>query len=231
MNKEYCSLIEVIKAEKPDLFEFPELDILYHVTERKRLSSIAKWGLSPNFYGQIHGTMEVSTPGKAVYLTTDPYQANLNTGLFERNGLSFGENDTGDIVVLKIDASILRGSQVALYPDDGLYCGFAQEDIFETPEDISEALGVPLGHAESLLEHWDAFLDTEMAEAFQWLTKWYLEEHGDIAFEGLIPPESIIGVTPYDREAYLNANLMMEQCGFDGLPDAPPEELGDNLSL
>lgn len=155
---------------------------LYHVTKLKNLESILKNGLKTSYYGTIHGEMAIHPESPSVYLSRKSTSDNLNTRLFE---------DNPQLIVIEVNPSFI--SLDSIYPDDALFVGFGDENVFVDAEDIACDLQCDESLAESLLEIFDNSLDHELPETMKHLWPWYLSSHGEISVTHDIPPEAILG--------------------------------------
>lgn len=164
----------------------PGFPVLYHATRMDYLSSILKNGLKTEHYGKIHGQMAIKPPHKCVYLSKHKNSNNLNTSMFE---------DNSKIVVLELKTDGI--DLASIYPDDALYCGFGNEDVFTDADEIAEATGWNLEKSEAFLEELERTADIDLANKMKFLWQWYLEEHGEIAVAQDIPASSIVRIRDY----------------------------------
>ena len=171
--------------------------ILYHATRKSSLDSIMSEGLSPSYYGAIHGSMEYPLPKPCVFLSSQANSENLNTALFEE-----GEEE---VVVLTIDAAGL--DEDAFHCDDSLYSLIDGEhleyvedaaDLREAAEEFSEAYNLPKAAVrkafKTLIYGEDDSLYQSVLRSF-WREA--LEVDKVVSYAGVIPPNLIMEVTPY----------------------------------
>jgi hypothetical protein len=160
---------------------------LFHATRRSSLRNILKFGLQRSRCGDIHGAMALRPPEDTVYLSKNASSNNLNTKLF----------DTGEeIVLLQIDPGFIDANKI--YPDDALFCAFANEDVFEDAEDVAKDLGMSTESAQHLLSHWESLDDKLLVQDMKKLWPWYLENHGEISVAQDVPASSIVCVRSYE---------------------------------
>lgn len=164
----------------------PGHPVLYHATRMDYLPSILKEGLKTTHYGKIHGQMAIRPPCKCVYLSRHKNSNNLNSNLFESDP---------KLVVLEISTDDINLESI--YPDDALFCGFGNEDVFEDADEIVEATGWSLEKSEAFLKELEKTPDIELANKMKFLWPWYLEEHGEIAVAQDIPASSIVRIRNY----------------------------------
>jgi len=171
--------------------------ILYHATRKSALDSIMSEGLSPSYYGAIHGTMEYPLPKPCIFLSSLANSENLNSALFEH-----GEDE---VVVLTIDAAWLDEEQ--FHCDDSLYSivdgehlEFVEDaaDLCEAVEEFSEAYSLPKAAVrkafKTLIEGDD---DSFYQSVLRGFWREALEVDKVVAYAGTISPERILAVTPY----------------------------------
>lgn len=162
---------------------------LFHVTQRSRLKSILRSGLIRRHHGEIHGSMEIRPQEPTVYLSRHDRSNNLNTRLFD-------EAPGNPLVILEVDSRFIKKDRI--YPDDALFVLFGQEDIFEDADEVSEQLGVDIGRAAELLDHWEDQTNDKLAAEMKDLWPWYLSEHGEISVAQDIPARAITAVRDYE---------------------------------
>ena len=174
---------------------------MFHATQMSRMKSILRHGLLRDHCGEIHGEMTLRPPEKTIYLSRHRNSNNLNTNLFL---------DTKDdpVIVLEIDTREIRHENI--YPDDALFVGFGQEDVFEDAEEISEALSISVEEAQSLLDRWEAMSDVDLVKDMKSLWPWYLAEHGEISVAQDISSRSILRVRDYETGKIIKDTRYME---------------------
>ncbi len=171
--------------------------ILYHATHKSSLDSIISKGLSPSYYGAVHGSMEYPLPKPCVFLSSLQCSENLNSALFEH-----GEDE---VVVLTIDAAGLDEEQ--FHCDDSLYSivdgehlEFVEDaaDLREAVDEFSEAYNLPKADVRKAFKK---LLNKEDDSLYQPVLRGFwreaLEVDKVVAYAGTISPERILAVTPY----------------------------------
>lgn len=170
---------------------------LYHVTQKSRLPSILKKGLVREYFGDIHGKMNIQPPEPTVYLSASKQSNNLNGRLLD-------ESDRDPMVVIEINPAFIDPSKI--YPDDALFIGFAQEDVFENAEEIAEALQITKEEAQTKLDHWESLTDQELVQDMKALWPWYLADHGEISVAQDVPVHAIMAVRDYQTGEYISGS-------------------------
>jgi hypothetical protein len=178
--------------------------ILYHATRKSTLDSIMSEGLSPSYYGAIHGSMEYPLPKPCIFLSSLPNSENLNSTLFDQ-----GEDE---VVVLTIDAAGL--DEDAFHCDDSLYSivdgehlEFVEDaaDLREAVKEFSEAYNLPKAAVRKAFKTLIAGEDDSLYQTvLRGFWREALEVDKVVSYAGVIPPDRIMEVTPY-IEAHQNA--------------------------
>lgn len=153
--------------------------VMYHVTKKENLASIKEHGLLSSKYGDVHGSMNVTPPKPAVYLSIHKESNNLNSALRGH-----------ELVALKIDTSYLDTKRILV--DDGFYHAFGDESVFYEVEDTAYDLDIDDEDAEILLDYMENLKDHEIMTKTRFLLGWYISEHGEVCYMGDIPPEAIV---------------------------------------
>lgn len=186
--------------------EVDELDdmfpSLYHATTISSAKSILKEGILMEKCGKIHGEMQIRPLEKTIYLSRSEYSGNLNTNLFEKNE---------KVVVIEIDSKDL--DQNKIYPDDGMYCAFANEDLFYDAEELGEFFKIPKDEAEDLFNMMENSADMELVELTKPLWKLYLIKEGEISVAHDIKPSSIKNIRDFETQEIITIeeNLKKEK--------------------
>ena len=167
---------EILSKWKPVLPKY-----MYHVTKEKNVNDIMASGLITRKYGEVHGTMEITPPSPAIYISDRPESNNLNTNL-----------SGNDLVSFKIDTSFIDIKNV--YVDDGFYVAFGNEDVFEDAEEVSESLQISIESASILLDYLESLQNDKIVIKTKFLLGWYIEHHGELAITQNIPPEAIVEI-------------------------------------
>jgi hypothetical protein len=192
--------------------------ILYHATKKSSLDSIMAAGLSPAYYGAIHGSMEYPLPKPCIFLSSQQCSENLNTALFDQ-----GEDE---VVVLTIDATGL--DEAEFHCDDSLYAivdgehlEFVEDaaDLREAVDEFSSAYGLPKA---AVRKAFKKLLDEEDDSLYQPVLRGFwreaLEVDKVVAYAGSIPPECILDVTPYaeaQKQALDQRQSMEDETSLD----------------
>jgi hypothetical protein len=192
--------------------------ILYHATRKSSLDSIMSEGLSPSYYGAIHGSMEYPLPKPCVFLSSQANSENLNSSLFEQ-----GEEE---VVVLTIDAADL--DEDVFHCDDSLYSivdgehlEFVEDaaDLREAVEEFSEAYNLPKAAVHKAFK---TLIDGEDDSLYQTVLRGFwreaLEVDKVVSYAGVIAPERILAVTPYAE-----ANRAVMEAAEPSEDDLSPE--------
>ena len=190
--------------------------ILYHATHKSSLDSIMCEGLSPSYYGAVHGSMEYPLPKPCVYLSSLQCSENLNSALFQ--------HDEDEIVVLTIDAAGLNEEQ--FHCDDSLYSivdgehlEFVEDaaDLRAAVDEFSEAYNLP---KDAVRKAFKTLIEGEDDSLYQSVLRGFWREALEIdkvvAYAKTISPERILAVTPY---AEANRLAMEAVKGDDLSPD------------
>lgn len=177
-------------------------DKLYHATTLSSAKKILKNGIQRDYYGDIHGRMEISPNENVVYLSKHNSSNNLNTDLFKS-----GEQ----VVVIEIDASFFDKKTKHIYPDDGMFCAFGNEQYLEDAEEVAEVLSIPLEEAESLFEEMCDQFDDQLADFLKPLALLYLDQEGEISFAGDVLPEAITRIYDYKTGVEINPSDLRER--------------------
>lgn len=173
-------------------------------------------GLSPSYYGAVHGSMEYPLPKPCVYLSSLQCSENLNSALFQ--------HDEDEIVVLTIDAAGLNEEQ--FHCDDSLYSivdgehlEFVEDaaDLRAAVDEFSEAYNLP---KDAVRKAFKTLIEGEDDSLYQSVLRGFWREALEIdkvvAYAKTISPERILAVTPY---AEANRLAMEAVKGDDLSPD------------
>lgn len=171
--------------------------ILYHATRKSALDSIMSEGLSPSYYGAVHGSMEYPLPKPCIFLSSLANSENLNSNLFDQ-----GEDE---VVVLTIDAAGLDEEQ--FHCDDSLYSivdgehlEFVEDasDLREAVTDFSKAYNLPKA---AVRKAFKTLIDEEDDSLYQPVLRGFwreaLEVDKVVSYAATISPERILAVTTY----------------------------------
>lgn len=181
----------------------------YHVTKKRNLASILKDGLKSSYFGDVHGEMDIRPKEKGVYLSRHEKSNNLNSSLFD-NG--------GKLVVLKIENSFI--DQDLVYPDDGMFAAFANEDLFFDADELTSELGIDVDEADKIFSIFENTFDADMAELMKPLWPWYLKKHGEISTSQGVPAHKIVSCFDYETEMMVPLNKYKDNktnLGIDSL--------------
>lgn len=178
------------------------VDKLYHVTTIGSAKKILRGGIQRDCYGDIHGRMDISPNENVVYLSKHEFSNNLNTDLFKS-----GEQ----VVVLEVDASFFNKKTKHIYPDDGMFCAFGNEEYLESPEEVAEVFSIPLHEAEGLYDEMCDQFDDQLADFLKPLALLYLEKEGEISFAGDVSPEAITRIYDYKNGIEINPSDLRER--------------------
>lgn len=187
--------------------------ILYHATRKSALDSIMSEGLSPSYYGAVHGSMEYPLPKPCIFLSSLANSENLNSNLFDQ-----GEDE---VVVLTIDAAGLDEEQ--FHCDDSLYSivdgehlEFVEDaaDLREAVDEFSEAYGLP---KQAVRKAFKSLIDGEEDSLYQSVLRGFWREALEIdkvvSYADVISPERILAVTPYAEADRLAKEIVERQRG------------------
>jgi hypothetical protein len=159
---------------------------LYHATTLSNAKSILKEGLNVEHCGKIHGTMEIRPNVKTTYLSKLEYSNNLNSNLFDSKE---------KIIVLEINPEEINIENI--YPDDGMFCGFATEQYLEDENEVSEVFNIPLDEATEFFNELCTKTNDEFAEFVKPLWSLYLVDQGEISISQDLKPISILSAKDY----------------------------------
>lgn len=158
---------------------------IYHVTYKKNLESIKKYGLRIDYH-LSNSLYTGQTSGQAIYLSKYIKGNNLPIKM---------HNEKDSLISLEINLDSLN--QDLIYPDDGIYWAFGNEEIFSEDdlEEIMDAFNLSkVGDAVRKLEYLESLLDEQLPKEFKNIWRWYLENEGEIAYLGNIDFELISDV-------------------------------------
>lgn len=183
-------------------FPFPHL---YHATRARNVEDIRARGLLSSFYGDVHGTMDYAPAGDSVYLSRHEFSSNLNMNLFTGS-----DGKPEEVVVLTIDASHLDPDLV--FPDDSMLYAMDEQVIGEWEDEtdeeraeivrsFSERYGVSEAEGLEVIEACLRDGERGYPHALKRIWPQLLRVEGEVAYMGDVPPEAIVGVKPYDRQA------------------------------
>lgn len=203
----------IIEHEKA----FSNIGSLYHVTTESSAKNILKTGLSVSFCGDIHGSMEARPDSNTIYLSKYEYANNLNSNLFDK-----GE----PIVVLEIDPSCL--SMDSIYPDDGMFAAFGQEEYLEDEVEVSEVFSISIDEATAFFNELCTKTNDEIAEFLKPIWSIYLAKEGEISVSHDIPGFNVKSLKMYDNSK-LNTDLFKSQFQDNALAKAWSKKINTSL--
>lgn len=200
-------MIEHYKKNYPEIYDkilesrekVKKIDSFYHATLLSNGRDILKSSLKVSKCGDIHGEMDLKPNEKTIYLSSHEYSGNLNSNLFEQDE---------DVIVLEIDAKIIDWDKA--YPDDGMFCAFANEDYFFDEEDVSETLGISICEATSFFSELCEKKDDEIADFLKPLACVYLLSEGEFSYPIDISGHYIKSIKGYDKYIDFSENKIKE---------------------
>lgn len=172
-----------------------EFKYLYHVTKESSVKSILKNGLLTNFYGNIHGKMEISPPEKTIYLSKNKKSGNLNSNLFI--------NDER-LVVLEIDTKFINENLI--YPDDGFWCGFADENFLVDEFEVKSFFDIGIEESKNFLKYISSLNNKDLVNFTKPLWSFYLKKEGEISISQDVHQSNIIKIYDYNSDSLLIYN-------------------------
>lgn len=179
-NKDFPILHEKLK-NLPQLSKlYPSL---YHATTISAAKSILKEGLLTQKCGLIHGEMDVRPEEKTIYLSSSEFSGNLNTNLLDKEE---------QIVVIEINTKSIDENKI--YPDDGMWCAFANGDFLDDKEEVSSFFGIPIEEGEKLFNLMEDCTNQELVQLTKPLWKLYLIQEGEISISHDIKKGEIINI-------------------------------------
>jgi hypothetical protein len=206
--------VQILKYEE----FFKNCGTLFHVTNQQSAESIISQGFRTEHCGKIHGSMEIRPKENTTYFSMHSKSNNLNSNLF---------NDKDTIVVIAVDSNVFDINKI--YPDDGFFAAYAQEEYLENETEFSQEFGISIEESTLFFSELSEKTNAEFAEFVKPLWPIYLSKQGEISTTQNIPLSAIRRVESYDNDFSFDSKSFDVQLRRNSLANAWAYKLGTKV--